>query len=247
MVTVFGIGNPPNSSRYSTLHTPPLSNSDPPPSDLLGIELDLVLDPISKARLIWYWIQFNSTISNSNIQTEHKRFAQKRTVQEALSNGQWIADIRGGGGSLLKLYQVIFVSGRCFLVLSCNLTGRISIFSALLQIVDTLQSLPIKVFLWDHAISGIISECGKHGLHQNIVFFIWLVTQIRCWTADRLAKRGLNHPSKCPLCDQDSETTNHLLVTCVFARVFWYKVLRKFGMYSLAPPFWNGGKMPQRH
>jgi hypothetical protein len=38
---------------------------------LLGIELDLVLDPISKARLIWYWIQFNSTISNSNIQTEH--------------------------------------------------------------------------------------------------------------------------------------------------------------------------------
>jgi ribonuclease HI len=71
MVTVFGIGNPPNSSRYSTLHTPPLSNSDPPSSDLLGIELDLVLDLISKARLIWYWIQFNSTISNSNIQTEH--------------------------------------------------------------------------------------------------------------------------------------------------------------------------------
>jgi hypothetical protein len=104
-----------------------------------------------------------------------KRFAQKRTVQEALSNGQWIADIRGGGGSLLKLYQVIFVSGRCFLVLSCNLTGRISTFSALLQIVDTLQSLPIKVFLWDHAISGIISECGKHGLHQNIVLLFGLL------------------------------------------------------------------------
>jgi hypothetical protein len=27
----------------------------------------------------------------------------------------------------------------------------------------------------------------------------------------------------------------HLLVSCVFARVFWYKVLRKFGMHSLAP------------
>jgi hypothetical protein len=81
----------------------------------------------------------------------------------------------GGGRSLLKLYKVKFLYGRFFLVLSCNLTGRISTFSALLQIVDTLQSLPIKVFLWDHAISGIISECGKHGLHQNIVLLFGLL------------------------------------------------------------------------
>lgn len=66
-------------------------------------------------------------------------------------------------------------------------------------------------------------------------FFIWLVAQNRCWTADRLAKRGLNRPNNCPLCDQDAESTNHLLVPCVFARVFWYKALRKFGMHSLAP------------
>jgi hypothetical protein len=65
-------------------------------------------------------------------------------------------------------------------------------------------------------------------------FFIWLVAQNRCWIADRL-KRGLNHPNKCPLCDQDAESINHLFVSCVFARVFWYKVLRKFGMHSLAP------------
>jgi hypothetical protein len=43
-------------------------------------------------------------------------------------------------------------------------------------------------------------------------FFIWLVAQKRCWTTDRLAKRGLNHSEKCLLCDQGEETLDHLLV-----------------------------------
>jgi hypothetical protein len=50
-----------------------------------------------------------------------------------------------------------------------------------------------------------------------------------------LAKRGLNHPIRCPLCDQQGETLNHLLVNCVFSRIFWYNLLRKFGLHSLAP------------
>jgi hypothetical protein len=66
-------------------------------------------------------------------------------------------------------------------------------------------------------------------------FFIWLVAQNRCWTADHLAKRGLNHPIRCPLCDQQGETLNHLLVNCVFSRIFWYNLLIKFGLHSLAP------------
>jgi hypothetical protein len=28
---------------------------------------------------------------------------------------------------------------------------------------------------------------------------------------------------------------NHLLVSCVFARIFWYNLLRKFGLDNLAP------------
>ena len=52
-------------------------------------------------------------------------------------------------------------------------------------------------------------------------FFLWLVAHNRCWTADRLAKRGLNHPPKCPLCDEVDETIDHLLVSCVFTRQFW--------------------------
>ena len=43
-------------------------------------------------------------------------------------------------------------------------------------------------------------------------FFVWLVAHNRCWTADRLARRGLPHPEHCPLCDQAAETIDHLLV-----------------------------------
>jgi hypothetical protein len=70
---------------------------------------------------------------------------------------------------------------------------------------------------------------------QKCRFFIRLVAHNRCWTADRLAKRGLNHPTRCPLCDQEPKSINHLLASCVFTRVFWYNLLRKLGLHSLAP------------
>ena len=64
---------------------------------------------------------------------------------------------------------------------------------------------------------------------------MWLVAHNRCWTADRLAKRGLAHPEKCPLCDQEEETINHLLLSCVFARQIWFEILQGLGLQELAP------------
>ena len=34
-------------------------------------------------------------------------------------------------------------------------------------------------------------------------FFTWTAIRDRCWTSDRLARRGLPHQDKCPLCDQE--------------------------------------------
>jgi hypothetical protein len=34
-------------------------------------------------------------------------------------------------------------------------------------------------------------------------FFMWLVEHDRCWTPDKLARRGLSHPKRCPI---NSET-----------------------------------------
>jgi hypothetical protein len=66
-------------------------------------------------------------------------------------------------------------------------------------------------------------------------FFIWLVEHDRCWTADKLAKRGLDHPEHCPLCDQQPETISHLLVSCVFARQVWAGLLQPVGLVTLVP------------
>lgn len=52
----------------------------------------------------------------------------------------------------------------------------------------------------------------------------------KCWTTDRLAKRGLTQSLLCPLCDQQDETINHILVSCSFVRQFWFDLLRPFGL-----------------
>jgi hypothetical protein len=61
------------------------------------------------------------------------------------------------------------------------------------------------------------------GTTQMLLLCMVVVAHNRCWTADRLAHRGLPHPECCPLCDQAVETVDHLLVLCVSAREFWFR------------------------
>jgi hypothetical protein len=65
--------------------------------------------------------------------------------------------------------------------------------------------------------------------------FIWLVANRKCWTTDRLAMWGMDHPEKCPLCDQEQETIDHLLVSCVFARQFWFSLLQRLQFQEFTP------------
>jgi hypothetical protein len=44
--------------------------------------------------------------------------------------------------------------------------------------------------------------------------------------------RGFAHPEHCPLCDQEEETIDHLLLSCVFSRQIWFYVLEKFGLQA---------------
>ena len=71
-------------------------------------------------------------------------------------------------------------------------------------------------------------------------FFMLLVARNRCWTADRLARRGLEHPTTCPHCDEDEENINHLLAVAVmrvFSRIL---VLPPAKGWSTAPMSTNG-------
>jgi hypothetical protein len=66
-------------------------------------------------------------------------------------------------------------------------------------------------------------------------FFMWLVAQRRCCTSDSLARRGMDHPEKCLLCDQEEETIDHIMLSCVFSRQFWFNWLQQVHLQMLAP------------
>lgn len=57
---------------------------------------------------------------------------------------------------------------------------------------------------------------------------IRLALRNNCCTANRLTKKGLPHPEKCVLCDQEEETVQHILTSCVIAPQLW--------QYSLLVP-----------
>jgi hypothetical protein len=100
---------------------------------------------------------------------------------------------------------------------------------------NTMQNRLIKVFSQDQPPLGIIKGFGDLGPHQSVAFFIWLVAQNKCWMADRLTKRGLNHPNSCPLCDQEAETLNHLLMSLRFYKTFLVQSVEKVWNHTLAP------------
>ena len=65
--------------------------------------------------------------------------------------------------------------------------------------------------------------------------FLWLAIRNRCWTADRLAKRGAAHPDKYLLCDQEEETIQHLLTSCVVARQVWFNLFAPLNLSGSVP------------
>ena len=120
-------------------------------------------------------------------------------------------------------------------MLCCNLILRINISFQLLLMGSILQARLIRVIFTGFVGFEHYKMVWKSWAPPECRFFLWLVAHNRCWTVDRLEKKGLNHPPRCPLCDQESETINHLLVSCSFSRLYWYITFRKFGLHILAP------------
>ena len=162
-----------------------------------------------------------------------RRTTARRSVLEALINEKWIEDIQGSISpealmEYLVLWDVISevdlhvgVQDKHIWRLSTSgqYTAR-SAYDALFQ--GGIYFRPYER-IW------------KSWAPPKCRFFMWLVAHNRCWTADRLARRGLQHPDKCLLCDQEDENIQHLLIGCVVARQFWYSLLHSVGLSQLSP------------
>jgi hypothetical protein len=146
------------------------------------------------------------------------RVAKTRTVKEGLS-GLWLRDCgpdlgAAALGEFFTLWQILTMvslsPGQEDTLWWCwSSDGAYSSKSAYRAFFDGQTRFPITTMIW------------RSRAPYGCKFFAWLVSKNRCWSADRLERRGLPRPASCPLCDQEPETLQHLLLGCVVARQVW--------------------------
>jgi len=67
----------------------------------------------------------------------------------------------------------------------------------------------------------------------RVRFFFWLCLHERCWTTNRRFRHGLQQSDECVMCDQASETMDHIMLGCSFSRQVchvWLARLHLLGM-----------------
>ena len=74
-----------------------------------------------------------------------------------------------------------------------------------------------------------VCSVWKSQSEQKVKVYMWLLLQIRNWTADILAARGWSHSSTCCFCDQSMEADVHLLLQCPYAKDIWAKISHSQG------------------
>jgi hypothetical protein len=151
------------------------------------------------------------------------RHCRKLTLDSTLPNSRWIRDI------CVPLTVLIILQ---------YLDARQCIDHILLQVKEldrfvwrwtasgqySSKSAYESMFMGESSILGA-KELWKSRAPNRCRFFIWLSLLRRCWTGDRLLKYGLRSDDICPLCSQETETSDHLLCQCVFSREIWFKSL----------------------
>ena len=181
------------------------------------------------------WLQGSSIklLAPNLFATVPKRRVKKRTVQEALMDNQWVQDIQGHHSvEVLSEFLDIWDLVQETLLLpevedvhkwKLDISGQFSTKTAYEALFLGAVQFEPSTLIW------------KNWGPRKCKFFLWLVAHNRCWTADRLARRGLPHPEHCPFCDQEDETIQHLLCSCVFSQQFWFQLFRTFALPDIAP------------
>lgn len=72
--------------------------------------------------------------------------------------------------------------------------------------------------------------------HQHLLpkagSFAWLACQRKILTQERLHSIGINGPSRCPLCLDQEETVDHLLLHCKFSSHCWWYFMEKLRLFG---------------
>lgn len=157
---------------------------------------------------------------------------QQSVVADVLPDHRWVAGIRGRPSipaiaEFMDVWEL--VSGHELGVEADSFTWRLttngnySSKSAYGAFFLGREGAPGAAELWSSKAPLL------HKLHG------WFTLRGRLWTADRLARRGMDHPDASPLCCQEPETTEHLTMRCPFAREVWYTMLLAVRLHRFTP------------
>ena len=158
---------------------------------------------------------------NKVFQLVSKRLCKSLTAAQGLLNSNWVQPLRG------KLHGDAIIQ-----------VLRLKLALAHTQLPKEPDRL---IWRWTANSINSASSCYQASFHGSVqsdtwqltwktwasrrAKFFWLASLDRCWTVDRLERRGLPHKPRCVLRDQCPETIRHLLVDCPFAQHLWFEVL----------------------
>ena len=69
----------------------------------------------------------------------------------------------------------------------------------------------------------------------KVGFFAWEASWGKVLTQNQLKRRGWNLANRCPLCCDEEETINHILIHCSKAKVLWDLLFSLFGVNWVLP------------
>jgi hypothetical protein len=158
---------------------------------------------------------------------------RSRSVRDALNNRQWLRDITGAPTAVV-------------------LTEYLMLWE-LLEDIQLQPGVPDRL-IWKWSAGGEYSsssayraffvgrmpllgakEIWRASAPPKVKFFFWLALHGRLWTAERRRRHGLQQGAECTLCDQQDETRDHLLSSCVYTREVWHRLLVLVGFQHLSP------------
>jgi hypothetical protein len=157
---------------------------------------------------------------------------RNRTVQHGLQGASWLMDIAG----------------------ELSVDAVVQFLKLWHELRDMSVSAGDDVFSWKWTANGqftsktayrafFFGRTALPGADQvwnafapfKVQFHAWLALRNRCWTAERLTRRGLPTHTLCPLCDAVAETMDHLSLQCVFSISVWATTCQQL-QYGLLQP-----------
>ncbi|KAM0840776.1 hypothetical protein ACQ4PT_059429 [Festuca glaucescens] len=139
-----------------------------------------------------------------------------RTMQEGLINHAWATDI-SDPLSVDAVVQYLWLwaavaaveraDGQDELSWKWTSDGCFTSRSAYQMLFEGTTTLPGATNVWN-AFAPL-----------KFKFHSWLALRGRCWTADRMCRRGMAAHTTCPLCNIDDESLIHISLHCTFSAV----------------------------